>query len=94
MKIADMAASGSWTLGLKNGSADQADFPAYALRFRNQQGDDNPEPIAYPVKVIRDEPPTIDILRRVRPRSPSRGISRSNSKSVPKIRTLPWSKLS
>lgn len=62
MKITDLAASGSWTLGLKSGTVDQADFPAYALRFRNQQGDDNPEPIAYNVKVIRDEPPTIDIL--------------------------------
>jgi collagen type III alpha len=63
MKITDQTASGSWTIGWKDPQTrDLPDFASYALRFKNQQGHENPEPIAYPVKVVRDEPPTIDIL--------------------------------
>lgn len=63
MKITDQTTSGSWVLGWKDpATRELPDFTSYALRFHNQQGRENPEPIAYGVKVIRDEPPTVDIL--------------------------------
>jgi hypothetical protein len=45
-----------------NDSLRRAEHESYQLRFRNQDGHENPKPIRYTIEVIRDLPPEVELV--------------------------------
>ncbi len=59
----DQQLTGSFVLGWKDPATRQLpEHAGYALRIENQRKQYNPEPLEYPITVVRDEPPVINLL--------------------------------
>ncbi|MGC4003232.1 MAG: hypothetical protein QM811_08895 [Pirellulales bacterium] len=59
----EQTASGQWTLGFADANKRSSpEFESYVLRFRANNGAENPEPLRHTIKVIRDEEPVVELL--------------------------------